>query len=471
MAHCASWHTRITLALITGLIFLFLAMPPALAVAAEFTIRPSMAISEEYSDNVNQEQDKRSEFTTRVNPGLSLDYKALRWDAAVNYGFEYLYYARGNKKEGNGGFTKDDTRHTLSARGLGRIVPNLFFLEVQNDYRRVDLNLVRASRVPVGVGAAPALSPTPEFQGDALAPEDTLEPEYAETTTRESDSSDRNTFTLSPHFAFQPTARTTLRTGYRYINTWYREDEASNSHVHEIFANAGYQLTTSWALNSGYSATWDNPADHDEDRELRHNAFVGTSYVFSPATSVFGQIGNTWRDKKNGQNTSDLFWNAGIRHELGRYIATFATTVRYVDDPLEDATRKETVYAATLTRPYVRGTAALTASHSRFDDPKATKTGAGVILNHELARSLTGNAGLSFSRRKEDRIFLDQDGRVQTAQDQVKEWQTRLGLSCLLGEDFTAGLNYLYIHSSSDDSFSDDNYRENRVTLEVRKIF
>jgi hypothetical protein len=468
MVHCTSRHTGITFALISLILFI----GPSTALAAEFRFRPSMAISEEYSDNINQERDKRSEFTTRVSPGLSMEHTARFWDASLNYGFEYLHYARGNKKKADGDFTQNDARHTFNAHVQGRIVPELLFLEVRNDYRRMDLNLLRSSQAPMTPGAAggPDALPAPETAADAR------DPEFSGISTRERESSDRNVFTVSPYLMFRPTAVSALRTGYAYTNTWYREETVKSSHLHEAFLEGGYDLTAKFGLDAGYLGAWERISDPalapGQDgraaagREDRHTPYFGVRYAYAQDSNIFARFGNTWRRFPDRAGTSDPYWSAGLTHAFAAMTASLISQVRYSSDPLQERSRREILHAATLSRPYARGAVALDAGYSEFDEPRATKVGTGVTVNHELSRRLTGTAGLAFSRRQEDRFAAGDTGN-----DRVKEWQARLSLTYLLGEDFTAGLNYLFTDSSSNDPFSDDNFQENRGALEVKKTF
>ncbi len=421
--------------------------------AADFTIRPSIAISEEYSDNIDQEPDKRSAFTTKVMPGVAARYRAPLWDWRFNYGFEYRYYTE-EKRAADGGMDRHDYRHVLNARGLIRIIDNLFYLEVSDVYKRTDLNVVRAS-------GDPQFNDDPESEADQDGSDmEPLVEEIAGDDVRDRDSSDRNIFTISPYFAFQPTARTSLRTGYRYSNTWYKEDIAKNSQSHTVFADGSYQLTYKLALTSGYSMVVEYFDGHDDqDREYRQNVYVGTRYVFSPSTRAFGRVGTTWRDRTGRENTSDLFWSAGLSHAMGRYVATLGTTVRYVDDPIRDTTRKETVIGAGLARQYDRGAVNLFASYSEFEDPKETKYATGLTVGHALTQRLSANTGLIAQRRKNQH------------QIRIDEWRAFFGLRYLLTRDLVASLKYQYTDSSSQDPLSRDNFQENRVVLELRLHF
>lgn len=70
----------------------------ATAHASEFSIIPSIAVGEEYTDNVFQTQtDKKTEFITHLTPGLAFNYRAPFWDWDLAYLLDYRYYARNSQ--------------------------------------------------------------------------------------------------------------------------------------------------------------------------------------------------------------------------------------------------------------------------------------------------------------------------------------------------------------------------------------
>ncbi|GAB6059653.1 porin family protein [Desulfonatronum parangueonense] len=480
---------------------------PSVLTAQGFSIDPSISISQEYSDNINQEQEKLSDFTTRIMPQLVLRHDARHWDFSLQYAFEYLYYARENKRR-SGGFTQDDTRHTLSARGLANLVPNLFYLDVRNDYRRVDLNLVRSSEVLVEPEAPVEQEPVPVvFPGDEI-----LVPQYEEVTSRERETSDRNEFAISPFIELRPSPRSSLRTGYRYRNIWYKEDDVRDVDIHEIFLRGGYDLTARITLDAGYTGTWRRNEDDGREvvitadrtfvsanevingmtiheagaeevfleelrqersrqgREDRHTIYGGASYAYGPGSRIHGDYGTTWRRYQDQNTTTNPYWNIGIRHAFPTMIATLTSGVAYLEDPLRDTSRRQINHTASLARPYPRGNMRLFASSIDYKDPDDTRYSVGFALQHKLTRLLTGTVGVTYNRRKEERIIIVDSVR-ESIENKVDEWRLGLGLIRPLGRNFTASLNYFYIDSSSNIPLSDDNFRENRVILMLSKSF
>ena len=148
------------------------------AQGAEFEVHPSLAVSEEFTDNVFETPTNRiSDYITRVLPGIALSYRAPALTGDLNYVFDYRHYARNTRG--------DETTHELSAKGHLTAVENFMFLDVSDEYQRVSLDVTRD-------------------------------------VTKESlflNQSDRNVATVSPYLTFNPTERILVKTGYRFIDT------------------------------------------------------------------------------------------------------------------------------------------------------------------------------------------------------------------------------------------------------------
>ena len=67
---------------LSGGLLLCLSVPAA---AGDLEFRPSIAVGEEFTDNIFEDpEDKRTEYTTLVTPGFTSNYQSplWRWDAA-----------------------------------------------------------------------------------------------------------------------------------------------------------------------------------------------------------------------------------------------------------------------------------------------------------------------------------------------------------------------------------------------------
>lgn len=280
------------------------------AMAAEFSIHPSITVSEEYTDNVFEFRDnKRTDYITRVLPGLALKWNAPFWDWDIAYNYDYSHYARNSRG--------DDDTHNLAAKGLIKIVDEFLLLDISDTYRRVSLNVTR---------------------------------DY----TRDSNfvnQSDSNTFTASPYFIFHLSQQTLLKTGYRYTNVWYKDPNAVDKREHSGFMDATYEYSSKIFLNAGYMFTRQNSINTYE----KHAPYIGARYEYADKSFVFAQGGYTWFDFKNGFNSKNPYWSAGITHTFDTFSVNLNAGVQYPEDPLTGVT-KETNYSLGLNKNLERGT-------------------------------------------------------------------------------------------------------------------
>jgi uncharacterized protein (PEP-CTERM system associated) len=91
--------------------------------------------------------------------------------------------------------------------------------------------------------------------------------------------------------------------------------------------------------------------------------------------------------------------------------------------------------------------------------PTTDKRKYGITLRarRQLSELLSGNLGAGYERR------FQEGGTVNVITPSV-------GLTYLLGQDFTASLSYKYVDSDTSGQGT-DTYRVNRVILEIRKTF
>ena len=149
---------------------------------AEFTIRPSITVSEEYDDNIFLTRDDRvADYITRILPSVNIHYKTPRWEWTLDDTFSWWYYAeRGNSENFNNG--------SLTSKLV--VIENFLYLDVNDIYSSVVLN---------------PRKPSTE-------------------TNLATNRSDSNNLVLSPYIKYQLTPASVLTTGYRYTNIWYKDE-------------------------------------------------------------------------------------------------------------------------------------------------------------------------------------------------------------------------------------------------------
>ena len=390
--------------------------------AADFSVKPSLAISEEYTDNVFESTlNKRSDYITRAQPGLALKYKAPLWDWDLGYAFDYRYYARGSRS--------DDTTHNANAKGLIKLIDEKLFLELNDSYKRVSLDIAR----------------------DA-----TQESLFLNQT-------DQNIATISPYLLWRTGEKTTLKTGYRYIDTRYW-GSGIEKREHVAFAGLNRELSSRLNISVDYVfSKTETPATPSAGFD-KHDLSGGFRYNYSDASFLFGSLGNSWQSFSNGSDVSNLFWAAGITHDLGIAIATLETRVQYSEDPLTNSTQ-EISYSAKLDKQLKRGAIGLSSSYSEY---VTTQTGAqdrrklafGATGRYELLQNLTANlsaTGERFNRK--------------TAADYPYRFTGIAGLKYAFNHDITLALTYSYVTNLYDLDTTAGAKEINRAIVEVKKVF
>lgn len=386
--------------------------------AGEFDLKPTIAVSEEYTDNVFDTSQKRTDYITRAMPGLTLLYKAPLWDWDLAYNLDYRYYAR--QSRGN------ETTHNLGTKGVVKLIDEVLFLELSDTYKRVSLDVARD-------------------------------------TTNESltnNQSDQNVGTVSPYLVLRPTSSMTVRTGYRYKNTWYREPSAVDKRSHVVFLDSSYELTPRLYANLGYTFTREDSSQYGF---YRHELSAGPRYEYAEKSFLFAQGGATLTEYDALPQTVDPNWNAGITHAFDMVTVTLSAGVTYTDNPLGSSSQ-QTTYSATVKKMLARGDVGLTSSYTEFVDTTTDKMvnkrfSAGGSASYELVQYLRGSLGLTYEHYNDlllngytNRYFVDSS------------------LNYDFGKELTAVLSYKYVDYSSL-TIATDNKSVNRVILELRKVF
>jgi hypothetical protein len=405
-----------------GVSFLFgctLVCMSASAFAADMEFKPFIAVSEEFNDNILETQtNRRDEFITRVQPGATFRYKAPLWNWDLAYSFDYLNYARGSKG--------DEYNHDAGLKGNISLIDNFFYLDVSDSYHRISLDITR---------------------------DVTLENPFLNQT-------DQNIATVSPYLLWRPSDKTTLKTGYRYIDTRYW-GSGIEKREHGAFADLNHELTSRFSISADYAFSKSVTTDTNFDR---HDISGGFRYNYADKSFIFGSIGNSWQSFSNGIDTSNLFWTAGITHDLGVAVATLDTRVQFSEDPLTNST-KETIYSGKIDKELKRGAMGFSSSYSEY---VTTQTGVqdqrklafGATGRYELLPGLTGNLAATGERFS-----------IRTPTDYPYRMTGTGGLSYAFNHDITLGLTYTYVIYLYGLDTTGGAKEINRAVVEVRKVF
>jgi len=392
----------------------------SVSMAGDFEIHPSVAVSEEYTDNVfNSSTDRVDDFITRLMPGVVMGYKSQRLNADLNYMYDYRYFADDSHE--------NDTAHLLDFRGVLMPVENLFYIDLSDTYQRVSL--------------------------DVTNKDVTKESLYA-------DQVEQNVATVSPYFRLNLGERGTVKTGYRYVDTRYFDENGFDKTDHVAFLDASYRTSERFWLTTGYTFTHE---DSDFDDYDQHLAYGGFRYEYGANSFIFGQGGYAWTEFDSGHNFDSRFWSGGASHTFDTVTASMSTGVKYEEDPQRNIIQDNFVRVA-LDNSLQRGAVGIFAAYDEYvltetDTVQTRKYSAGVHGRHEFTPDLNGRLAVSLERYEQP--ILDGDTRrilVDT------------GISYQLGRQFTLALSYIYSEYDSDD-FAEDNKYVNRGMIELKKTF
>ncbi len=387
--------------------------------SAEFRILPSVTLSEEYNDNVFlANEDTVSEYITRAQPSIMLEFEGLMWELDIDYGLDYRYFAKGTRV--------DRTTHNLAVDGRLEILRELFFFDISNEYRRVSLDITR------------------DFARESLFV----------------NQSDRNMFSANPYFVLRPHSLITINVGYIFEDVWYKEERGIDRRHNIGYINSVYEVSSMLTLNADYKYTnaYTDLLDYD-----KHDIGFGPRYEYAEESFIFFTVGNSWLDLGMGDNSSRIFWNAGITHTFPLFTGTLESVSDYIEDPRRTL-RIENRYIASISKTLERTSFLLSIYLREYrnfqtEDLEIRRYGTEVDLSYEITPRLTGN--LDFIIEKLEREIED---------TYTRRYIPRLGVDYKLLEDLTLTFIYQYIYSDSP-KVEESSYKNNRFTLAMRKSF
>ncbi len=391
----------------------------SVAESAEFRIQPSITLSEEYNDNVFLENENTvNEYITRAQPSIMLEFEDLMWELNIDYGLDYRYFA----KEIQG----DETSHNLVADGRFEILKELFFLNINDTYSKVSLDITR------------------DFARESLFV----------------NQSDWNRFTVNPYFILRPTSLITITTGYQYVNIWYEEDIGIDRRDNIVYTDLAFELSSKMTIDAGYKYTQEDSDVIDYDK---HDASLGSRYEYAEDSFLFVTVGNSWLDFGMGDNSSHIFWNVGITHTFPLFTGTLESGSDYIEDP-QRTLRIEDRYIASISKTLER-TSFLFSIYLReyrdfkTEDLETRRYGTEGNLSYKITPRLTGNLDFNVEKIEE-----------KLEHTYTRRYIPRLGVDYELLEDLTLTFQYQYIDSDSP-KIEENTYKNNRFTLAMRKSF
>ncbi|MFJ3054876.1 TIGR03016 family PEP-CTERM system-associated outer membrane protein [Herbaspirillum sp. NPDC087042] len=277
------------------------------AQAAEWTITPSVNLTQTYTDNVNLQPQGKSDFVTQVTPSLTVVSKGPNLTLNANYGLQETYYANHN--------AGSSLTNLLNANANARFIDNLLYLDSAASITEQNISAFGAQPVDNTNGSgnrttvrttriSPYLART--FGSDA-----TGELRYARDTVSASNGglSNSNTDTVSMRVDSGP-AYHLIGWGMKYSDANTQYAGQSNVKLQNIVGRLSYLLDEHFRLvgtvgydrndysltansSSGYS--WTSGFEWKLNQRTSLNAAIGHKYygsTFSLSAATRSRVAN-----------------------------------------------------------------------------------------------------------------------------------------------------------------------------------
>jgi hypothetical protein len=392
--------------------------------ASDVKIEPAVTVSEEYNDNVLlHPQNKVTDYITRIIPSVHMVYFAPLWDWDVAYSYEYRYYARET--------TREDAAQRLNLLSRTRIIKEFFFLDLKDEYSTVSL-----------------------FSSQDYTQVGPLASQYL---------TKQNVFTANPYLVFRPTQRTELTTGYEYRNVWYAEPQAVDKSVHAMYGDLNHMHTE--RLKTMASARYET-TDYAAQNFTHGTFLIGPRFEYQEKSYVWGRIGASRFSGYDADRATRPIWDAGIIHTTPSVTIKYETGRTWIDDAVI-IIKREDRYIVSVSRDVRSQRTSLGASLAYreygtggYSDERKYTTA--VSFSHYLTERVQGSYG----------VTIDQYQRfpVRSPNTTTIAYLTDVRIDYRVNETLTYSINYRYADSFSHDVYL-DNYENNRIIVEVKKIF
>jgi hypothetical protein len=355
------------------------AAAPGEALASDFQLKPALGLSQEYNDNVNESVlNRRTDWITRVQPGVTFHYLLpdSSWDAGYN--LDYLKFDRGTKG--------DELSHQGLFKGSSALLGNLLYLDLNDNLSRVSVDVAR------------------DVTSDSA---------FAQQT-------DQNLATVSPYLLWRYSDKGSLKTGYSYTDVRYWSVAGISGvdrHQQDATAALSQEILPLVSLSAQYTFS---RVDSQVNSYDSHSASGGARYEYADGCSIFANLGYNWQSFIGGFRSNSFFWDAGVTHDFHFLIATLASKSSTNTNPQSVSSRlvpqaggllsltprtavakvdpqsistKVTSHSVSLDRKLDRGALGLFGSYSRFADTlpggiDRTTAALGASGSYELRPSL-----------------------------------------------------------------------------------
>jgi hypothetical protein len=296
------------------------------------------------------------------------------------------------------------------------LIKNYFFLKVNDDYRRVSLDVAR------------------DFSNESLFV----------------NQSDRNAFTVNPYLFLKPGSPSNPVIGYMYVNTWYEDPIANDTVDHIGYGEVLTPLSSRTKFITG--AKYVQSESDIQDIE-RTDVYTGPKHDYAESSYIFFTGGNSWFNFGEGRHATQPFWSAGITHHYSTLTASFETGLSYIPDPLR-VLRREDRYVATIRKNTARSSLSVSGSLTEYRTRTSTRGTLPAQRRNEICLDIEINVALDLSTSRHKSIRHARSGPVSNGGGSNTVPQRSLP-------------RFDRMNAYSPDVFL-DNYYDNRVIFEIK---
>jgi len=307
----------------------------ASSASAEFNLKPSLLVREEYNDNIDLTRDNRvDDFITTINPSLGISWKTSMVELSADYGLNFRFYLK-NSDRNETDFTgaqraKADTTFTL--------LPERLFLKVSDVFERVPID----ERNQVAID------------------------NYFVNMTN------TNRLTVNPYLQYPLTSTIFLNAGYTYNNVWYDSPVGDDLESHAVTAGLTKQFGERLSIFGNYTHKWEMPKNTPKNDS--QTGSIGASSQVTPKLMVSGSVGVTESDYgdikgftikrivrlpdgtflvllepvKMNRKTSSVVWNAQANYTLTERISLALGMSQSVQDSVYEGSVRNRTYNGSL---------------------------------------------------------------------------------------------------------------------------
>lgn len=389
---------------------------------AEYTLKKSLHLREEYNDNIFlSEENRESDFITTITPSLKLVYHVSKIELAFDYGLNFRLYADHSDQ--------NDTSLDRSQNGKFDSTMSLYkdivYLKIFDEYKRVPID-----------------------QREKVAIDNVLV-----------NMTDMNFFAFNPFIQYPLSGTLTAKAGYIYENKWYRDNPESAVFDHTVDVSMTKELSQKLSSTVSYSYLFHRPRLL-ADRYNNQNATVGIEYQVTPKLFFTGTGGHSWFNYETGQENSSTIWSTTAKYLLSGKAAVSAAYFEKFNTAVLSGTFKQKSGSVSLE---YAGDIPLTLTFFRSTDTyelidrSDEGTGASLRSSFVLGSRLSGSFLTNYTRLK----FLPKG-----------EETDRLGavLSMVYQANVTA-ISFGYTYNLTDSDAAGGSFRNNIIWAQAGVTF